>query len=127
MIREVISIRPEAHIDEVVALLVKHRIHAVAVVDASGTPIGVVSQTDLVLARQGNSLEATRSLRVEEVMTPGCLTCGQTTPLFDAVTLMTRNRVHRLIVTERDGAGERMIGILSMTDIVNKTLGFRER
>ncbi len=127
MIREVISIRPEAHIDEVVALLVKYRIHAVAVVDASGSPIGVVSQTDLVLARQGHSLEATRNLRVEEVMTPGCLTCGPTTPLFDAVTRMTRNRVHRLIVTEPHEGGERMLGILSMTDIVNKTLGFRER
>jgi crotonyl-CoA carboxylase/reductase len=118
MSRAVISAALDATVHDAVGLLVKHRIHAIVVVDARGEPVGVLSQTDIVLARQGRSLDATKTLRVQEIMTPGCLTCAPETPLFEAVTMMTRNRVHRLLVMQ---AGK-MIGVLSMTDVVSKTL-----
>jgi crotonyl-CoA carboxylase/reductase len=126
MRKDVISCRVDSTIEDVVKLLVLHRIHAVVAVDNEGKPVGVISQTDIVLARQGRTQEEARQLKVWWVMTPGCLTCAPTTQLAEAVTLMTRNRVHRLLVTESDGTRETMVGILSMTDVVNKTLGFRE-
>lgn len=123
MSRKVISCALDSTIADVVRLLVEQKVHAVFVVDANDEPVGVVSQTDIVLARQGRTLEGTRALKARDVMTPGCLKCGPATPLHDAVTLMTRNRVHRLLVAEREGAHERMLGVVSFTDVVNRTLG----
>jgi crotonyl-CoA carboxylase/reductase len=123
MSRKVISCPLGTSVADVVKQLVEEKVHAVFVVDANGNPVGVVSQTDIVLARQGRTLEATRALTARDVMTPGTLKCHPDTPLHDAVTLMTRNRVHRLLVTEADGANEKMVGVVSFTDVVNRTLG----
>ena len=123
MSRAVISCGLEASLADAVRMLVEQRVHALFVTDANQAPVGVISQTDIVLARQARSLEATRALRAKDVMTPGCLKCTPTTPLHDAVTLMTRNHVHRLLVVENDGGRERMVGVVSFTDVVNRTLG----
>jgi CBS domain-containing protein len=40
------------------------------------------------------------------------------TPIAEAVELLRRRKIHRLVVTEPAEGGERPVGILSMTDIV---------
>ncbi len=126
MRRTVISCAPETKVEEIVHLLGSRGVHAVVVAGESGAPVGVVSRTDLVLARQGRSPEAARGLRAREVMTRGVVTCTPETTLDSAVTLMTKNRLHRLVVMgERDGV-TRMVGMLSMSDVIEATLGLRE-
>lgn len=93
-------------------------VHAVVVVDQDKA-VGVVSQTDIVLARQGRSPAQTRSLKVAEFMTEGCATCDAATPLSKAITDMLRRRIHRLVVSDEH---DKPIGVLSMTDIVRKVL-----
>jgi crotonyl-CoA carboxylase/reductase len=92
-------------------------IHAVVVLDGEKA-VGVVSQTDLVLARQGLSLHDTRAIPVRDIMTPGCVTCDAGLPLSEAVSLMTGRRMHRLVVTD-DG---QPVGVISMTDVVRKLI-----
>jgi crotonyl-CoA carboxylase/reductase len=101
--------------------MVEHDIHAVVVME-DDQPIGVISQTDMVLARQGRSYEEARQLRAKDIMTPGCVTCDINAPLSDAISTMTRLRIHRLIVTENRDGRNIPIGVLSMTDIVRKTI-----
>ena len=48
MTRPVVSISPDMPTRDIAALLLTHRISAVPVVDASGTPIGMVSEGDLI-------------------------------------------------------------------------------
>jgi crotonyl-CoA carboxylase/reductase len=114
----IISCTPEDTIGTVAKIMVAMEIHAVVVMD-KGKAIGVVSQTDMVLARQGRTSDQARSLQAKDVMTPGCATCDADILLSDAVSLMTGRRMHRLIVTEK----EQPIGVLSMTDVVRKIIG----
>jgi crotonyl-CoA carboxylase/reductase len=114
----IISCTPEDTIGTVAKIMVAMEIHAVVVMD-KGKAIGVVSQTDMVLARQGRTPDQARSLLAKDVMTPGCATCDADILLSDAVSLMTGRRMHRLIVTEK----EQPIGVISMTDVVRKIIG----
>ncbi len=115
----IISCTPDDTVGTVAKIMVDHEIHAVVVMDGQGTALGVVSQTDMVLARQGRTPEEARQLKAREVMTPGCASCDADMLLSEAVTLLTARRMHRLVVTER----EKPIGVLSMTDVVRKIIG----
>ena len=119
MHRGIISCTPDDVLGTVAKIMVDNEIHAVVVMDGQGKAIGVVSQTDMVLARQGRSPEEARSMRAGDIMTPGCATCDAEMLLSDAVSLMTGRRMHRLVVTEND----RPVGVISMTDVVRKIIG----
>jgi crotonyl-CoA carboxylase/reductase len=114
----VITCPVEAKLAEVARLLLENRIHAV-VVTRDDTPVGVVSQTDLVLARQGRSRQQAAVLTAGDVMTPNPLTCEPDMLLADAVTLMARRGIHRLFVTEPDEPRV-PIGVLSFSDILKR-------
>jgi crotonyl-CoA carboxylase/reductase len=103
----------------VAKIMVNKEIHAVVVMDEQGKAIGVVSQTDMVLARQGRTSDEARSMPAKDAMTPGCATCDADMLLSDAVSLMTGRRMHRLVVTEK----EQPVGVISMTDVVRKIIG----
>jgi crotonyl-CoA carboxylase/reductase len=117
MHRGLISCSPNDSVEQAAVLMIKNDIHAVVVLEADQA-IGVVSQTDMVLARQGRTPEEVRKLKARDIMTPGCVTCDVSTSLTQAVSTMTRLRIHRLIVTENDVP----VGVISMTDVVRKTI-----
>ena len=119
MHRGIISCTPEDMVGTVAKIMVKKEIHAVVVMDDKGKAVGVVSQTDMVLARQGRTPDQARLMRAKDVMSPGCATCDADVLLSDAVSLMTGRRMHRLVVTEKD----QPVGVISMTDVVRKIIG----
>ncbi|MBK7325896.1 Crotonyl-CoA reductase [Candidatus Propionivibrio aalborgensis] len=118
MHRGIISCTPDDTVGAVAKIMVDKEIHAVVVME-QGKATGVVSQTDMVLARQGRTPDQARSMKASEVMTPGCATCDADMLLSDAVSLMTGRRMHRLVVTEKD----QPVGVISMTDVVRKIIG----
>jgi crotonyl-CoA carboxylase/reductase len=113
----VISCSPESSLEEVADLMMKHKIHAVVVMD-NNNPIGVVTQTDMALSRQGKSQDDARQMSARAAMTVGCATCNARDTLTQAVTTMTSRRIHRLVVLE-DGVP---VGVISMTDVVRKLI-----
>ena len=117
MHRGIIACAPADTVGQVAKTMIDNDIHAVVVME-DGKAVGVVSQTDMVLARQGRTLDAARATLVQDIMTPGCATCDADMLLSDAVSLMTGRRMHRLIVTQND----KPVGVLSMTDVVRKIL-----
>ncbi|MDS4060061.1 MAG: CBS domain-containing protein, partial [Candidatus Contendobacter sp.] len=118
MHRGIIACAPGDTVGQVAKIMVEHEIHAVVVMDG-GKAVGVVSQTDMVLARQGRTPEQARALLAQDIMTPGCATCDANILLSEAVSLMTSRRMHRLVVTE---SGQ-PTGVISMTDVVRKIIG----
>jgi len=118
MHRGIIACAPDDTLAQVAKTMVDHEIHAVVVMDGSQAT-GVVSQTDMVLARQGRTSEQARALLAQNIMTPGCATCDAGLLLSEAVSLMTGRRMHRLVVTENG----QPVGVLSMTDVVRKIIG----
>jgi crotonyl-CoA carboxylase/reductase len=118
MHRGVFSCKPEDTLGTVASIMVNKEIHAVVVMEGSKA-IGVVSQTDMVLARQGRTQEQARAMLAKDVMTPGCATCDADMLLSEAVSLLTARRMHRLVVTMKD----QVAGVISLTDVVHKLIG----
>jgi crotonyl-CoA carboxylase/reductase len=118
MHRGVFSCKPDDTLGTVASIMVDKEIHAVVVMEG-GQAIGVVSQTDMVLARQGRTQEQARTMLAKDVMTPGCATCDADMLLSEAVSLMTSRRMHRLVVTMKG----HVAGVISLTDVVHKLIG----
>ena len=116
---EPIVIRAEAPLSEAAQLLHHHRIHGVPVVDASGSLVGVLSQTDLARARSTEHLWANwPGLRVRHLMSSPPVTAHSSTLLTVAARKMERHRIHRLVVVADDDESI-PIGVLSMTDLID--------
>lgn len=117
MHKGIIACAPADSVGQVAKTMIDNDIHAVVVMEADKA-VGVVSQTDMVLARQGRTLDQARATLVQDIMTPGCATCDTDMLLSEAVSLMTGRRMHRLVVTENG----KPVGVLSMTDVVRRIL-----
>lgn len=114
-----IVIRSDASLTEAAALMDRHHIHGLPVVDASGALVGVLSQTDLARARATEYLWSNwPGLAVRHLMTSPAITVHRSTPLALAARKMERHRIHRLVVVD-DQDETIPIGVLSMTDLVH--------
>jgi len=106
-------------LDDAADLLDRHHISGAPVVDASGSLVGVLSQTDLVRARSTEYLWANwPGLAVRHLMTSPAVTVQRSTPIVLAAARMERHHIHRLVVVADDDASL-PIGILSTTDLVH--------
>jgi CBS domain-containing protein len=130
MTREVISIRPQTPFKEIVDLLVGRGISAVPVVDDDGTPVGVVSEADLVSkeefgggtdamplvsrARRHRWHQAT-GLTAADVMHKPVLTVGASEKVPVAARRLVRAGVRRLFVVDDSG---QLVGVLSRRDLL---------
>jgi CBS domain-containing protein len=104
---------------EAADVLDRHRISGAPVVDASGSLVGVLSQTDLIRARSTEYLWANwPGLAVRHLMTSPAVTADRSTPIVIAAARMERHRIHRLVVVADDDKTV-PIGVLSTTDVVH--------
>jgi CBS domain-containing protein len=114
-----VLIEADAPLSEAAAVMDRHHVHGLPVIDASGALVGVVSQTDLNRARSTEYLWANwPGLAVRHLMTSPALTVHRSTPLIVAARLMEEQHVHRLVVVE-DGDDANPIGVLSMSDLIH--------
>lgn len=118
MHKGVISCRPDTSIEEVAKTMDSKDISALVVVDEAGNAVGVISRTDLVNARFVQPyMRHWRGLNAEHLMSRPVLSVTPETPINEAVALLRKKKIHRLVVIERQGQHERPVGILSMTDL----------
>jgi CBS domain-containing protein len=134
MTGDVVTVSPEARVEEIARLMLRHHISAVPVVDAGGRLLGIVSEGDLVrrvetgtLSRRAWWLELltetaaeareyvkTHGRRAADVMTGPVVTIGEDTPLEEIARVLERRRIKRVPVV-RDG---HVIGIVSRADLI---------
>lgn len=136
-----VSIRDNATVQELIALLTDKGFSAAPVIDEAGHPVGVVSRTDVlvherekttsiepaleyyreeelkVAKHEGFHVEHVDHTLVRDIMTPTVFTVRTDTPVADVVDKMLSLRVHRLFVVDEDGA---LIGVISTFDILRK-------
>ena len=111
-IKDVVTVRPEATVRELLALLAEHNIGA-AVVSTDGTSVdGIVSERDIVRKLNGN--DATLGATVADIMTSDVRTCDISSSLDDVRTTMTEGRFRHLPVVENG----RLVGVISIGDVV---------
>jgi CBS domain-containing protein len=139
MTREVISVRPDTPVQQIARLLLDHGISAVPVVDEAGTPIGIVSEGDLV-GRSAEDREARRDwwlalLAEGEILNPDfvsnlcaqervardimagpVVTVDENTEASEIARLLHSHHIKRVPVL-RD---ERIVGIVSRADLLRE-------
>ncbi|TDD95856.1 CBS domain-containing protein [Actinomadura rubrisoli] len=113
----VATVRPEATVRQLLAVLAEHNIGA-AVVSPDGTSIaGIVSERDVVrrLHEHGAAL---LDRPVSEIMTVEVRTCGPGEAVDDLRRTMTEHRIRHLPVVE----DARLVGIVSIGDVVKSNI-----
>lgn len=114
-----------------VRLIEENRISAIPIVDHDGFPVGVVSESDLLLKERRGELESqadllhlrghrnqrakSEGLLASDVMTSPPLTVTTDTRLVMAARLMQERNVRRLIVVDQRG---KIAGIVSRSDLL---------
>lgn len=98
---------------DVAAIFTKNRIGSVIVIDKDNTPIGIITERDLVKRVCLENFKADKVL-VEEIMSSPLITVMTFDSVDTASRIMLSNRIKRLPVLEADN---RIIGIISVTDI----------
>jgi CBS domain-containing protein len=120
MTTHVVSVRLDDTIDYAIALMVKHRISGLPVLDERGYPVGIVSEFDLLeLICEGHSEEET----VSRYMSVGLLGVAEDDSWVQIADLFREKHVRRLPVL-RDG---RLVGIVSRHDLVHAIRDARHR
>lgn len=137
MTTEVITTTPETPVSEVAALLDKHRISGVPVVDKEDWVVGVITQSDLVARARDlelppaialfdlrlfletpshfkKRLEKMLGTTVGDVMTPKPLTVYPETPVNQIADLMAKKKVHTIPVVE----GSKLVGVIGKIDLI---------
>jgi CBS domain-containing protein len=95
-----------------------YRVSGLPVVDENGCLVGLISQADLLHARTTEALwHAWPGLAVRHLMTQPAVSVASNTAIEEAMNLMERLGIHRLVVVDVDG--ETPIGVLSLTDLVH--------
>jgi len=108
-------------IPEIARRMTELDISALAVVDSEGYLAGVISRTDLVTLRAHE--EYWHGLRAEHVMVKDVLCVTPDTLLVDALKLLLTRKVHRLFVVDHIGQHSKLVGVLSITDVVRDMAG----
>jgi CBS domain-containing protein len=111
MTRRVISIRPEATVEEAIRLLLKHNISGAPVIDESGALKGIITQYQLLEVLYEPTV---KNSRVEECMTREVITIDEDSLLGPATNFFVLHRIRRIPVVK----GGKVIGILSRQDLL---------
>lgn len=139
-----ISLPEAASLHEALVLFSEKRFSAAPVIDESGRPVGVLSQSDIIVHDREkvayvpevpefyskedlatSAGERLRGFQVEQVdttcvgdlMTPAVFSIRTDTPCEKVIEQMLALNVHRLFVVDNDDV---LIGVISATDIVRK-------
>jgi acetoin utilization protein AcuB len=105
MTRPPITISGQEKVKDALAVIEKHRLRHLPVLDDESNLIGIVSEKDLLRAKEGDDIQA--------VMTRKVITVTEYTALEEAARIMADHKISSLPVV-RD---ERLVGIITETDL----------
>lgn len=111
MHREVVSIHPEASVEEAIEMLLEHNISGAPVLDKAGQLCGIITQFQLLEVMYDPEI---RNGKVRDFMTRNVLTIDDEALLGTAVNLFVMHRIRRLPVL-RNG---RVVGVISRSDLL---------
>ena len=115
--QDLVIIRPESTVDEVRRVMAANKIRHLPVLDDSGTLVGIVSQTDVLVAGNGSPR------LVHEIMVRDVDTVDERNNVRHAALLMFRSKRSCLPVT-RDGE---LRGIVTDSDFLGVAIALMEQ
>jgi predicted transcriptional regulator len=133
-----LSLREDATLREAVAFLVDRHITGAPVIDDAGRPVGVLTQTDIIIHDREEvehirtpevecgtplprswwdefQIERVDTTPVRDLMTPAVFCVAMDTPAWSVIEQMRELNVHRLFVVDDAGV---LVGVVTAMDIV---------
>lgn len=114
MTKDVHAVAPDAPIAEVVAVMIEERISCVLVCEER-TPLGVISERDLVHALSGRLAGQPLPAAAQQIMSSPPVTVEQHWSVERAMEVVDERRIRRLPVV--NGRGE-LVGLITQTDLL---------
>ncbi|GBD95785.1 MAG TPA: CBS domain-containing protein [Nitrospirae bacterium] len=136
MTKDVVTIHPEATVEELARLLIEHKISGVPVVNNEKKLVGIVTENDLIrknkrfhiptvirlfdayiLLGSGKAEEEIKKMAattVNEIYTQKVVSITEETSLEDIATIMAEQHIHLLPVLSSDN----VVGIVGKADVV---------
>ena len=115
--RGCITTAENSSIQDLVALLAKHNVGAVVVVDNDDKPTGIVSERDIVRCLGKSNLSLSDTV-VSEIMTRNFISCSLSTKSSELMELMAENKIRHVPILETD----RLLGMVSIGDVVSRLI-----
>jgi CBS domain-containing protein len=113
---DVVTVRPDATVRDLLGLLAEHNIGALVVSDDGATVDGIVSERDVV--RRLHADESVLDSPVSSIMSSPVHTCGTDATVNELMEVMTERRFRHVPVVV-DG---RLLGIMSIGDVVKSRM-----
>lgn len=115
---EVIVMQENELVSHARNLMIKNGLSRIAVTDAQGKPVGMVTEKDLSRKMRGNGPEWKRrpidKILISRVMTEGVITARPSEDVTHVVDLMLQNSISSVPVVDDDG----LTGIVTKTDLL---------
>ena len=141
MTRNVVTVDEEASVEEAAALMLRHRVSALPVLDRSGKLVGIVSEGDLMRrAELGTERERSWWLelitansdlaedyvkahgrKVGEVMTRKPITASPNTPINEIAVLLEEHAIKRVPILDRG----KLVGIVARANLLQALAGLK--
>jgi CBS domain-containing protein len=115
-LKDVITIRPDATVRELVGLLAEHNVGALVVSEDGNSVHGIVSERDVV--RRLREDESVLDNAVSAIMTADVQTCTGDQRVNDLMEIMTSGRFRHIPVVDEG----RLTGIVSIGDVVKNRM-----
>ena len=111
MSKDLITVNRITPIPDAAKAMIKNKISSVVVVGDNGKLEGIATKVDISLffASKGAGI-----YRVRDFMTPNPITVRPSQSIFLAVSLMSDNKISRIVVTDKKA---KPIGIITLTDV----------
>lgn len=119
IMRTIVSVDSKARAKDAARLMAEKNIGSL-VANRDGLPFGIVTERDMMEKIVAQGADPSK-VTIGEIMTAPLATIDASASLIDAARKMVEKQVKRLVVTEHD----KIIGIISQTDVVEQLADFR--
>jgi len=106
---------PDTLLQQAVQLMVEQR-HSCMVINQDNTPIGIITERDLIKVLNNESCEKDLSLPVTDFMSSPVFTLNENDNLFDAMVICRSEKIRHLPVVNND---EKLVGLVTQSDLAN--------
>jgi CBS domain-containing protein len=115
MVTSVVTVEPNYTVKHAVNLMNRFEIGCLVVVEDEKVA-GIMTERDVLTRVVAEDRDPEETL-VREIMSRPVIVVGPDMPLKEAVKLMVKNRIKKLPVMERFRGVERLVGLVTLTDI----------
>jgi len=112
MAKPVITIYEDSSVLEAAKIMSERRIGCVVVTD-KGKPVGIATERDILQRVVAKGMDASK-VKMKYIMSKPLITINGNTPIINAIRVMEKNKVRRLLIVERG----KLVGIATQRDLL---------